>query len=157
MKNSKKELIGIMIILLIIVGFIIFAVNCNGQEGFFNGGEESNSSLTVSFTLGQTFTLNNTGYELQEFQGIQQAYGGHITSVNEEVLKGISVYPNPVKGIIHIQSKEILHYEIYDIHGKLIKQGDEKDVNVSELVPAPYYIKLKQNDVGAKTIKLIKK
>nr|WP_315035510.1 T9SS type A sorting domain-containing protein [uncultured Chryseobacterium sp.] len=71
---------------------------------------------------------------------------------------GISIYPNPVKDLLYIQSKNVVtKAEIYDITGRIIISTgvQEKSVNVSELPKGNYIIKLytKENITPLKFIK----
>lgn len=70
----------------------------------------------------------------------------------------ITIYPNPVKDVLHIQSKiQIVKAEIYDTTGRILISTSLKgnSINVSELPKGHYIIKLFSKD-NTTTHKLIK-
>lgn len=73
----------------------------------------------------------------------------------------ISIYPNPVKDILHIVQKDsISKVEIYDLSGKLIQQSNTNsnavEVNVQTLVKGVYLLKVISNNGKTQTTKLVK-
>ena len=84
-----------------------------------------------------------------------------VSAAGKEPIEGLSIYPNPVStGRIYIttkmgQSKDV---EIFDVLGKKILQVtlSSKELNISELTPGVYIIKVKEGDATA-TRKLIVK
>lgn len=79
----------------------------------------------------------------------------------QETIEGLNIYPNPVStGRIFITSKSSLNkdIEIYDVLGKKILQASvsAKELNISNLTPGVYIIKIKEGDATA-TRKLIVK
>lgn len=84
-----------------------------------------------------------------------------MNSTQETSLDGIGLYPNPVSnGKIYITSKNSLSKEItiFDVMGKVVLQAtiQSKELNVSNLLPGVYIIKIKEGDITA-TRKLIVK
>ncbi|KFE99833.1 hypothetical protein IX39_04025 [Chryseobacterium formosense] len=74
---------------------------------------------------------------------------------------GIQFYPNPVKDILTINSKEsLLSYEIYSATGQTVQRGNlesnKSSVNISSLITGVYYVKVK-TDKAVVTEKIIKK
>ncbi|WP_162143035.1 DUF7619 domain-containing protein [Chryseobacterium gregarium] len=71
------------------------------------------------------------------------------TSETNKENKDITIYPNPVKDILYIQSKtEIVKAEVYDAAGRIITSVNVKgnSVNVSELAKGSYIIRLSSKD-----------
>lgn len=71
-------------------------------------------------------------------------YESPATSVNEELSKLTSIYPNPALNNIKIEvpNSIISSYEIVDINGtSLISNGYEKDIDISTLSPGVYFVK----------------
>lgn len=71
----------------------------------------------------------------------------NVLSTSEMVSKNneVSIYPNPVKEVLNIQSKnEIVKAEIYDASGRILSSASVKgnSMNVSELAKGNYIIKL---------------
>ena len=61
----------------------------------------------------------------------------------------LTIYPNPVKEVLNIQSKnQIVKAEIYDINGRILISASLKgnSINVSELSKGNYIIKLFSKD-----------
>ena len=74
-------------------------------------------------------------------------------------IEGLSLYPNPVtNGKVYISSKNDLEKEIiiFDILGKKVLQThlNSRELNVSDLVPGVYIIKISEENASA-TRKLI--
>jgi len=79
--------------------------------------------------------------------------------VKDQTIEGLNFYPNPVSnGKIYITSKSSLDKEItiFDVLGKRVLQTtlNSRELNVSNLSPGVYIIKIKENDATA-TRKLI--
>ncbi len=71
------------------------------------------------------------------------------TSETNKENKDITIYPNPVKDVLYIQSKtEIVKAEVYDATGRIITSVNVKgnSVNVSELTKGSYIIRLSAKD-----------
>jgi len=84
-----------------------------------------------------------------------------VAAAGKETIEGLNIYPNPVSGgRIYITSKSTQNKDviIYDVLGKKIMQASisGKELNVSELTPGVYIIKVKEGDATA-TRKLIVK
>ena len=69
----------------------------------------------------------------------------------------IKVYPNPVKNklFIEAENKSNLHYTLYSLTGKQLKQGEMFPVNMQDQATGIYFIQLTQNH-QSHTYKIIK-
>jgi len=84
-----------------------------------------------------------------------------VSAAGKETIEGLNIYPNPVSGDrIYVtsktaQSKDVI---IYDVLGKKIMQATitGKELNIGNLTPGVYIIKVKEGDATA-TRKLIVK
>ncbi|WP_306349819.1 T9SS type A sorting domain-containing protein [Flavobacterium sp. '19STA2R22 D10 B1'] len=79
----------------------------------------------------------------------------------ENIIEGLNFYPNPVSnGKIYITSKSAANKEIqiFDVLGKKILQTtiNNKELNISNISPGVYIIKIKEGEATA-TRKLIVK
>ncbi len=87
------------------------------------GNELSNSTLQMSFTVGEVFTqtLENTEIHTLGFQQPDRWF----TSVNDLEENAFQLFPNPASAEITIQttSKEAFTYEIRDLVGRAVLQG----------------------------------
>ncbi|MFP9114077.1 T9SS type A sorting domain-containing protein [Flavobacterium sp. RHBU_3] len=99
------------------------------------------------------FTLFSLGAAAQESKATPA--GG------KEPIEGLNIYPNPASGgRLYITSKsgQNKDVEIYDVLGKRVLAVNltGKEVNISELTPGVYIIKVKEGD-ATETRKLIVK
>ncbi|MFC3159647.1 Por secretion system C-terminal sorting domain-containing protein [Chryseobacterium arachidis] len=83
-----------------------------------------------------------------------------VLAVNDNIIsqKKTSLYPNPAKDIVTLQSeKAISEVKIYNVAGSLVKsfsKPSDNTINISELSAGVYFVKI--ND-SVESIKLIKK
>ncbi|PKP27793.1 MAG: hypothetical protein CVU02_02650 [Bacteroidetes bacterium HGW-Bacteroidetes-19] len=170
-KSSRSKIntfnilkIKYLFFLLLILGFARLqaqsTVNTAGGDGSGNGG-------SVSFSVGQMMYQTRTGTNETAAEGVQQPYEISVLSVIEGV-EGINLivqaFPNPTSDYltINILDYEIsnLTYQLYDIQGKLIKNqqiiSSQTDIEMSNLVPATYIIRVMQKSRTLKSFKIIK-
>lgn len=131
-----------------------------------------NWTLSNSSTQSVNMTVNNTGSGILSVYGInecgtsspaQLTIQSTVSVENEEPMDGVKIYPNPSHSVVYIKNsgdKEITHFELYDIHGKMIlteKYSElETIINVSELANGIYIIKLFNQNTILGTSKIIK-
>ena len=80
---------------------------------------------------------------------IEIRQGSFTTDVKKEVPDGISIYPNPVKDVIHIANLfEMSVISIYRLDGTLVKKMKTQDsaINVSDLPAGSYLIKIETSN-----------
>ena len=67
----------------------------------------------------------------------------------------IKIHPNPVKNIIYIENITDSNYEICDITGKRVLNGNNSEINVSSLEKGVYFLKVtsEENILTQKFIK----
>lgn len=133
-----------------------------------SGGEASGSGGSSSYTVGQvvyTTSIGTNGNTVA--QGVQQPFEiSVVTGIVEAkgISLSVSAYPNPTTDYItvKVENYEIanLQYQIFDINGKLLQsikaEGQETQIETSNLVPANYFIKVLDNNKEIKTFKIIK-
>lgn len=103
----------------------------------------------IIFLLAFFFTISVSAQDSKQLPKTQESVG----------IEGLSLYPNPVvNGKVYITSKNDLEKEIiiFDILGKRVLQAhlSSKELNVSDLVPGVYIIKISEQNATA-TRKLI--
>lgn len=103
----------------------------------------------ITFLLAFFFTISVSAQDSKQLPKPQSA----------STIEGLSLYPNPVSnGKVYISSKNDLEKEIiiFDVLGKKVLQThlSSKELNVSELVPGVYIIKISEENASA-TRKLI--
>lgn len=104
----------------------------------------------ITFLLAFFFTVSASAQDSKQLAKPQEASSS---------IEGLSLYPNPVlNGKVYISTKNDLEKEIiiFDILGKKVLQThiSSKELNVSDLVPGVYIIKISEENVSA-TRKLI--
>ena len=87
------------------------------------------------------------------------AWYEYILSVNDNFLLDFSVYPNPTKGILNIQSTtSISQIEIYTLLGQLVLSNSNKNtIDISSVSQGLYFIKVKDENGNFGTKKVVKK
>lgn len=129
-----------------------------------NGGYVSFKIKTKStLTIGNSFSNTAKIYFDYNHPIITNTYTTTVQNVlaTTEFSKGkddISIYPNPVKDLLNIQSKqEIIKAEIYDVTGRILRTTSVSNntINVSDLTKGNYIIKLSSKD-KITTLKFIK-
>ena len=85
---------------------------------------------------------------------------GNQLSIEQEVLDGVSLYPNPVKNQLHINMPNGLSIEsasVYDLLGKrhTMKIGENNTLDMSHIPSGIYLLKLETSE-GSLTKKIIK-
>lgn len=115
----------------------------------------------------QLHNLTETPYSFQSNEG---TFHNRFTILFEEapVLsiaeldRSIGLYPNPSKGLLHIQSgfAPIESIQLYDLQGRLVEQRDgalsqQIEWNLSSLQPALYLVRI-QTEAGTVSKRLIK-
>ncbi len=77
-----------------------------------------------------------------------------VLSIKELATNVVSLYPNPVKEVLYIDSSVFTSIEIYDTRSVLVYRGYNEKINVSELNTGLYVVKvlLKDNTYNIKKI-----
>ena len=131
------------------------------------GENASGTGGSMSYTIGQVVFLTKPGSGGSIAEGVQQPFEiSTITSIEEDAISlELSVYPNPFADfvILKIDSFEFanLNYRLYGISGDLIQfrkiEQAQTQIQMENLKPGSYFIKVSRNDSELKTFKIIKK
>ncbi len=112
-------------------------------------------------------TENSCGYQINYIRLLSKSVTGKLVdcSNNQCVVTGgddykisessntTSLYPNPAKETVFIQSeKDINQWELIDIDGRMLSYGKGSSINIIDLKPGQYFVKINKE----KTLKLIK-
>jgi len=111
----------------------------------------SKNYFYITLLLAFFFTVSTSAQEVKQQSKLQET----------KVIEGLNLYPNPVSnGKVYITSKNDLDKEIiiFDVLGKKALQTSisSKELNISNLSPGVYIIKINEGDASA-TRKLIVK
>lgn len=141
----------------------IARLNANGtlDVDFNPGGGADNTVHTIALQPDNKILI---GGAFVSFNGIGRNRIARLT--NEPILsyteineKSISLYPNPVKDILHIDNKEEGNVYLYDMLGNLVTKSQlhkgQNNIDIKSL-PKGNYILFLQNGLKNKTAKIIK-
>jgi len=143
-----------------------------------SGGNVSGSGGSVSYSLGQVVYTTQTGANGRVAQGVQQPYeisGTTAITGAEGISLSVSAYPNPASDYLTLevylptrfdnaQSKQrsilSMLYLLYNSNGILIEtkklEGNQTSIDMSNLAPATYFLKISDGNRELKTFKVIK-
>lgn len=161
MNNKKVKLSAILLLSFGLTGL-------RAQEALpASGGNASGNGGTASYVIGQVLYTANTGTGGSESQGVQQPYEiSAVTALDES--RGItlrySAYPNPVTDILtlRIEGETQMQFmaSLFDINGKLLESkktnGIETSIDMKNLVPAVYILKVTGNNKEIITFRITK-
>jgi len=143
-------------------------IGINAQEAIpSSGGNASGNGGSMSFTAGQavyTAYIGATGFITQ---GIQQVFSINVVnSLNdaEDITLLVIAYPNPVTDYLTLQTDNMetsgLAYQLFDLSGRLLQHAREEKsktiVDMGDLSPATYLLKVILNNTTVKTFRIIK-
>ena len=156
--KSHKTLLALLLSMTISV--------INAQEAVLTtGGDSSSSSGSLAYSVGQVVYTTNSNNDGTLSKGVQQAFEIFTLSIDDNRLDILlSVYPNPTTSHINLriddQLNKGLSYQLYDLRGRLLLQGDITDkitqVDMQKLQSATYMINILQDHKRVKSFKVIK-
>ncbi|MFY7811244.1 MAG: T9SS type A sorting domain-containing protein [Flavobacterium sp.] len=148
-----------------VVEFIFENINLAAASGGGGGGHghviikikpnnslEVNSSVTSQANIYFDYNFPIvTNEETTVFQNL---------SINDNPLLEVSIFPNPVKDILQLQSKEMIqNIELYDVQGRILEatqvNSEKVSHNISHRNNGIYFVKI-STELGTKTVKIIK-
>jgi hypothetical protein len=137
------------------------------QSANTTGKNVSQNNTTISYSIGEVYYNTTTTLSSVITQGIQQPYEIYLISgiVNEKDVQLITAFPNPTSSTIKIVTQDTkidgLNYKLYDLLGKEILSGDitsnQTELDLNNLMPAVYFIKVFRYNSTIKYFKIIKK
>ena len=145
-----------------------FTNNVSAQQSANTSSKNvSQNNTSVSYSIGEVYYNITTTSNSVITQGIQQPYEIYLISGigNEKDVQLITAFPNPTSSTIKIVTQDIkidgLNYKLYDLLGKEILSGDitsnQTEVDLNNLMPAVYFIKVFRYNSTIKYFKIIKK
>jgi endoglucanase len=113
--------------------------------GYYDGWVGPVDTTTVNLKLKKVF---------EEFFGVSSPSGFN----NFKSDKGVKIYPNPVKDIIHVELDKAIHFDavqILDLQGNKLQESQSSALNISDLKPGAYILRIstKKHTKHAKFIK----
>lgn len=133
----------------------------NSPNGNFASEEstyfESNSGASPSWDCDGQGNCQDPGNGNGQYNSLSScATACNVTSVDNQNLESISIYPNPVKNILNISGTFEL-VEIYDVFGKLVLTSTKNIINTSDLANGIYVLNINtSNSIITKRITVTK-
>jgi len=154
----KKQVISIVGVLFTSIAFGQTSVNTAG-------GDVSNTSGSVSYSIGQVAYQSTSNASGSVSQGVQQAYVISTLELMENVFNfSLSAFPNPTQENLHLRvgnfNQEQLSYKLIDTEGKLLNQGEiltqETELDMRQYAVANYFVEVHHAGKKVQTFKIIK-
>ena len=146
---------------------LLFSLSSMAQETTnASGGEALGSGGTVSYSIGQTFFTAVTGTNGTTSEGVQQPYEIYSVGLNELGIDvTVTVFPNPTTDHLIVTStlteSQVLELTLFDEQGnQLLNQHitqEQTILQLQQLSPATYFLKVADQNQHSSTIKIIKK
>jgi Secretion system C-terminal sorting domain len=159
-KNKSRH------ILLLATGLLWAGLAQAQESANASGGDATGSGGTVAYSVGQVVYTTNTSTSGTVSQGVQQAYEIFTVGIKETELNiSLSVFPNPTVDNLTLQisdyNNEKLSYQLYDIQGKLLNNGQvtaqQTQIYTASLPAATYFIDIvNQENKKIQSFKIIK-
>jgi hypothetical protein len=131
-----------------------------------SGGQVENSTAQLSWTLGEPIieTVSDGGHTLT--QGLHQS--NLLVTAIDEIQRpnfNISAFPNPATDYIELtverETQDELSFQLFDPNGKLLLEerfaNDKAIIQTVDLLPAMYFITIKEGQDNIQTFQIIKK
>lgn len=137
------------------IGFLLSAQQFKPTVVANGGGQISNASVKMSYTIGEAVTGRISNGSVIFTEGFQQSSAGITVSVTEkpENAQEINVYPNPTRDLINISfynhADETILIQLFDINSKLLyekkctEQLIEKQISLSGFPGSTYLLTIK--------------
>lgn len=135
------------------------SVNASGNDAVGTGG-------SVAFSIGQVVYSSNTGTAGTVAQGVQHAYEIFTVGIQETAVNiSLSAFPNPTLNNLTLEvndyNNENLLYQLYDISGKLIGNGQiassHTQISMEHWPSATYFLHVvNQENQKIQSFKIVK-
>jgi hypothetical protein len=153
--------------ILLLATVLLWAGLAQAQESVnASGGDATGSGGTVAYSIGQVVYTTNNGISGSAAQGVQHVYEIFTVGIEGTTLDiSLTAFPNPTTDNLTLQisdfNNEKLAYQLFDIQGKLLSNGQVKaeqtQINTSRLPPAAYFINVvNQENKKVQSFKIIK-
>ena len=161
-KPTKLFALGVLFL------FMICGSIATAQESVnATGGNASGSGGSSSYTVGQVTYQTHHGTSGTVAEGVQHPYEiWVVTSIDEAVgiTLNISAYPNPTKDFLTLEIRDFdptgLTYQLFDMSGKILIDELITDthtrIDMNQMVPAVYFVRVVKSSKEVKTFKVIK-
>jgi hypothetical protein len=160
MERKKTILLG-----LLLFGFSFSSIHA--QENTTVAGGVATGTGSMSYSIGQVFYKTYSSADGSSSEGVQQAYEiSTAVSVDEfdEISLEMNIYPNPTSDFLTLDVKDFsfeeIDYILYDMNGKILEDKKVLDkktiIDMMNLPPTIYFLKVSDGETVMKTFKIIK-
>ncbi|HET9571893.1 MAG TPA: T9SS type A sorting domain-containing protein [Bacteroidales bacterium] len=128
------------------------------------GGRISSMTGSVCYSVGQM--IYNTRKNVNAARTIKKVGFSVMSETNKvnNITSSCSIYPNPTSNYFCLKienfEKDNFTYQLFDMYGKLIKfqkvENYETKIDILNLLPAMYFLKVKQKNLDINSYKIIK-
>ena len=144
--------------------FSLFAtISVTAQEIVSTQGDSySNASGNIDFTIGEVVINTGTDGTNDLTQGFHQTNWYFVGLEDHSPSYEATIFPNPTSEVLNIRTStfENVTYTLYDAQGKLVMQdilsAEQTPIQVGQLAPGSYSLRLNNQTQNLKTFKLIK-
>lgn len=133
------------------------------------GGNATGTGGSASYSVGQVFFTTVSSTTTSVAEGVQQPFEIMVfTGVKDikaiDLYYTYTAYPNPTRGKLTLKIDNFkpnsFTFQLMDVNGKILRNDKltEKEtvIDMSELKPAAYFLKVTNSKKGVKTFKIIK-
>ena len=146
-----------------ILFLVLFGNSLHAQEVISSQGDSYYAEAgQLAFTIGEVIIQTETNNLNDLTQGFHQTEVELVELEESAALNSIIVYPNPTMDKLYVQIEPTLqvHYDLFDSNGKLITKNTltshQNSIRVNGLSPGNYLLKLTDNQLNSKTIRITK-
>ncbi|MFM7730550.1 MAG: T9SS type A sorting domain-containing protein [Flavobacteriales bacterium] len=138
---------------------------CHTQTAVLSaGGDATNASGSVSYSIGQTFYIHTDGTNGTIHEGVQQPYEFFTVSIHETHANlNLLVFPNPTLHLLTLQMDQFipgLTASIYNQNGQLIFESNmlssSMPIDASSWAAGSYILRLSDASNSASQYTIIK-
>ena len=153
--------------LLLFVCLCIVSPFARGQSTTLSGGGQAQgTSGTISYSIGQTVYQSFSDNNYTIVQGVQQPFEISVIASTEEAHAynlELSVFPNPTVDVLKLSAEashpSSLNYRLFNMEGRLLKQGsftENTEMNLSQYPTGTYLLNISNSVKTIQTFKVIK-
>ncbi len=148
---KKQMTLSLVVFLLVLASPSLIAQSITPTVLSPAGNDFSNASFSVSSTFGEMTAIKTIGSTSIITQGFhQQPDLATTVTVTQLDLEGISLYPNPTKGLLTLSienaNDQNYRYRVYNIIGELVMQEEIapglSKIDISKMVKGVYFVKV---------------
>ena len=148
---------------------VVFMISASAQSDIVPlGGDVSNPTGSVSYTVGQTAILNVNDGDYAVMEGVQVPFEIQTVGIDEHpgIVLNAVVFPNPTRHSVVLRISDYdmpengLLAQLYDANGRLLQNlvvnGPDTPLDMEQYATAAYYLRVLDGNALLKTFKIIK-